>query len=262
MLKLPNGKRTGIAFIVLSTPDEANAALAANNKPFKDRILHVEISSAKGRAAPLDRARKEDVSIKHTASASPDPERRGSDVSMTTSQGGAATNAYDNTQKNSRERKIAILNLPDTVNDARIRTAMESYGPLMKIQMRRDDNGAIIEFANLQDAFNVRQGVDCSSLGSGVRTGDVNELLRKGKKNQAGQGERKVAFAPSGISRPMQRGGRRGGLGSKRGGSAGVGSGEGRSNGDSAAKKSNSDFRDIFTKGKEDTSKAEGEGDD
>lgn len=253
MLKLPNGKKTGTAFIVLSSAEETNAALAADNKPFKGRILHVKISSAKGRAAPLDRARKEDVNIKHASSATPEPERRGSDVSMTTSQGG------DNVQKNSRERKIAIFNLPDTVNDARIRTAMEPYGPLMKIQVRRGDNGAIVEFANLQDAFNVRQGVDCSSLGADVRTGDVGELLRKMNKRQ------EVTFAPGGVSRPMQRGGRRGGLGFKRGGASGLGGGEGRRNGESAAgegqvKKSNSDFRDMMMKGKGGTSAAGGEG--
>lgn len=259
MLKLPNGKRTGTAFIVLSTVEQASAALAANNKPFKDRILHVELSSAKGRAAPLDRARKEDVNIKHASSASPEAERRASDVSLTNSQPGGA---QDEAWKTVRERKIALFNLPDTVNDARVRTAMEAYGPLVKIQMRRQDNGAIVEFANVQDAFNVRQGVDCSSLGPEVTTGDVGELLHKVKKRQAAEESGKAPFASSVVSRPAQRGGRRGGLGFKRGGYQAVG-GKGNGNAteeEGSAKKSNADFRNIFAKGKEVTHPAEGEG--
>ena len=251
-VKLVNGRRTGTAFIVFATADETTAALEANNKPFHDRILHVEISSAKGRAAPLDRAKKEDMIIKQGggASASPEPDaangRRGSDVSMVSS-------ATDENWRTARERKIAIFNLPDTVNNERIQAAMEKHGPLTKIQMRRQDGGAIVEFANVQDAFNVRQGVDCSVLGPEVKTGEVAALLAKVKKRQegekgsAGEGKLAAAMAPPSIVRPSQRGGRRGGLGFKRGGaSAGRG-------GEAAAARSNADFRDMFVKAKGET---------
>lgn len=226
LLKLVNNKRTGAGFIVYSSADEANAALAADNKPFKDRILHVEISSSKaeGRAAPIERARKMDVIVRGAGSASPEPEgangRRGSDVSLMSS-GQAADEGF----RTARERKIAIFNLPDTVNDARIRSTMEKYGPIMKIQLRRQDSGAIVEFAHVKDAFNVRQGVDVSNLGDGVKTGDVGDLLtKKTKKEQktrdgnVPQGASIGMMARPAIPRPGQRGGRRGGLGSKRGG--------------------------------------------
>jgi RNA recognition motif-containing protein len=257
-VKLVNGKKTGTAFIVFSSADEAAAALAANNKPFHDRILHVEIASSKGRAAPLDRARKEDVIVKQPTSASPEPGatngRRGSDISMTSS----TPAANEENWKTARERKIAIFNLPDTVNDARIRAAMEKHGPLVKIQMRRQDQGAIVEFANVQDAFNVRQGVDCSALGAEVRTGDVADLLAKVKKRQGEQGPAAAAgtsMAPPSIARPGQRGGRRGGLGFKRGGGFGSGKSGGDEGGGSA--KSNADFRSMFVKGKEDAEKGD-----
>ncbi|KAF2773023.1 hypothetical protein EJ03DRAFT_333664 [Teratosphaeria nubilosa] len=256
VVKLVNGKRTGTAFIVFSTADEANAALAANNKPFKDRILHVELSTSKaeGRTAPMERARKTDVIVKGTT---PEPDgtngQRGSDVSTA-----SAPHGHDENFRTARERKIAIFNLPDTVNDARIRAAMEHHGPIIKIQLRYQEKGAIVEFANIKDAFNVRSGVDVSSLGDEVKTGDVADLLgRKGKQQQSnvGAGAGKLLGAPSGISRPSQRGGRRGGLGFKRGGlgfsgptktnSDGAGTSEPASGG-----KSNADFRAMVEAGK------------
>ncbi|KAK3626817.1 Splicing factor [Elasticomyces elasticus] len=265
LVKLVNGKRTGNGFIVFATVDEANAALAANNKPFGGRILHVEISAknAEGRAAPLDRARKTDIVIKPNAtSMSPDPdgangERRGSDISMASAPIGLPDDAY----RTAKERKIAIFNLPDTVNDGGIRAAMEEYGPIVKIQLRRQENGAIIEFVNVKDAFNVRQGVECKGLGEEVKTGDVADLLQKVKKRQAegapvgiaaGQGLR-----PHAISRPGEQrgGGRRGGLGFKRGGGYGGAprtesaetEGAGSSDG---AKKGNADFRAMLEQSK------------
>lgn len=257
LVKLVSGKKTGTAFIVFSSADGATKALDANNKPFNDRILHVEISSAKGRAAPLDRARREDINIKQ--SASPEPEaaqpngRRGSNASSQQPQKDS-----DESWRTARERKVAVFNLPDTVNDARVRAAMEAHGPLVKIQMRRQDKGAIVEFATVQDAFNVRQGVECSALGEGVRTGDVGDLLAKVKKRQneggaeAGAGTGSMMRPPT-ISRPGAGGGRgraRGGLGFKRGRGCGAGRSAG-GEGEGEGKRSNADFKAMFEKSRD-----------
>jgi len=281
LLKLVNNRRTGTGFIVFSSADEANAALAANNKPLKDRILQVEMATPKGGAAPMDKARKTDVIVKVAASASPEPAstlngRRGSDVSMTSA---PATAGVDEAFKTTKERKIAIFNLPDTVNDARIRAAMEQFGPIVKIQLRRQDHGAIVEFAQVQDAFNVRQGVDCSGLGEEVKTGDVADLLSKVRRRQGGDGGgggggglsssasgpaapgfSHTAMRPTSVARPGQRGGgRRGGLGFKRGGlgssaARGVGGGtvegDGVGVGGGGGGKSNADFRAMLEKSK------------
>ncbi|KAF2482640.1 hypothetical protein BDY17DRAFT_311085 [Neohortaea acidophila] len=276
LVKLVNGKKTGTAFVIYATADGAHAALEADNKPFHDRILHVELASAKGRAAPLDRAKKENIIVSQAHSASPEPDangRRSSDASMHSS-----NNPADESYKTARERKIAIFNLPDTVNDARIRSAMEEHGPILQIQLRRRDNGAIVEFKNVQDAFNVRQGVDCAALGADVKTGDVADLLTKVKQRQDGDGQQPSSSAvqrgsghsaatagdmrPPSIVRPTQRGGRRGGLGFKRGGPSAVGAG--RSSGETTTvadaadaqqqgkpAKSNDDFRNMFIKSKE-----------
>lgn len=260
LLKLVSGKRIGNGFVVFASAEEATKALGANNKPFRDRVLHVEMSSTKaeGRTAPMDRARKTDVIIKGTtASASPEPDtangRRGSDVSMASNsqQAVADPGAY----KTAKERKVAIFDLPDTVNDARIRAAMEQYGPIIKIQLRRQDNGAIVEFVNVNDAFNVRQGVDCTALGPDVKTGDVADLLNKMKRRQTTvSGPSSTGLKPPTIARPGQRGGRRGGLGFKRGGGFGGAKDHGAGGGEteqatmngSGGGKSNADFRAML----------------
>lgn len=266
LLKRADGKKLGNGFIVYSSADQATRAVEeGNNKPFRDRILNIALSTPRGGAAPTDKARKTDIIVKQ--SASPEPtgvstnghnERRGSDVSMTSATYG--TNSEE-MAKTVRERKIAILNLPDTVNDVRIRTEMEKHGPIVKIQLRREQNAAIVEFADIKVAFDVRAGVDCFALGENVRTGDVAEIFAKGKKKQDGAAPAAGfgGMRPASIARPGQRGGRRGGLGFKRGGSTGIGfvkssdatpAAQGE-NGGSGAARSNADFKAMFEKSRE-----------
>jgi RNA recognition motif-containing protein len=263
LLKRADGKRLGNGFIVYSTADQAAKAVEeGNNKPFRDRIVYISLATPRGGDAPKDKARITDIIIKQSASPEPSANghsnRRGSDVSMA-----SAPNAgSDEMAKTVRERKVAIINLPDTVNDARIRSEMEKYGQIIKIQLRRDRNAAIVEFADMKAAFSVRAGVDVSALGEGVKTGEVADIFAKVKKNQGGPAVSAVGFGgmrPAAVARPgQQRGGRRGGLGYKRGGFGGVGTAaksggapaDGETNG-AAPARSNADFKAMFEKSRE-----------
>lgn len=258
LLKNVAGKRLGNGFVVFSSADEATRAVEkANNKPLRDRILHLALSTPKGGAtAPLDKARKTDVIVKH--SASPEPSggatnglRRGSDTTKASDSRGQDVGGDG--WKTARERRVAIFNVPDTVTDARITAEMEKHGAVVKLQLRREQGAAVVEFADVKAAFAVREGaVDCAALGPDARTGDVGELFAKPKK-AAGA----AAMRPSVLSRPGQRGARRGGLGVKRGG-LGVGKkadsgddgggGGARLNGSAA--RSNADFKAMFEKSK------------
>ncbi|KAF2719669.1 hypothetical protein K431DRAFT_107536 [Polychaeton citri CBS 116435] len=265
LLRKVNGVLMGNGFIVFVTPEDASAALAANNKPFKDRILHVDLSTPKGGVAPVDKARKTDIIVKHHEH-TPDPQendgrsRRTSDVSMasSTTQQQQQQQQQLEAKKTANERKVALLHLPDTVNDARIQATMEQYGRVKKIQLRRQDEAAIVEFEDLKVAFKVRSGVDVdvSALGKDVRTADVTEVFNKAKArhtttNNAGTSG---LMKPPAMSRPGLGGGnRRGGLGFKRGGgvaapSTSTSRQEGAGNGPA---KSNADFRNLFVKPKD-----------
>lgn len=269
-LRGTNGKFTGTCFVILSKPEEATAAVALNNKPLLSRLLRVTLSTDKSAAAKAGGTTvvREGSTAEPEDLQSPSGEangRRGS-VASTGATGGEL-NA--DTARTKHERTIALLNLPDTVNDARIQSLLSHYGPLRKIVMKRDRAAAMAEFVNLQDAGKVSLGIDCSALGPNVRIGEPSEIFAKDKKpaNAAAPAAPvpKVAGAPvmrpaqASVSRPGQSGrrGGRGGLGFKRGGGFGASKpaedadkmDEGE---DGGAKKGNAEFRALFEKSRED----------
>ena len=127
-------------------------------------------------------------------------------------------------------RTIALLNVPDTVNDARIRAMAEPYGPLVKVVLRPDHQGAIIEYREVFDAGKAAMGLDGYEImpGRHLGVGTVGDMKRQKEEKKHDRGKREPhkhtevpKIMPSGvpIKRPAQPGqGRRGGLGVKRGG--------------------------------------------
>jgi hypothetical protein len=45
-------------------------------------------------------------------------------------------------------KAIGIIGIPDTVNEARVRTAVPSNLAVVKVEMRPENEGAILEFSN------------------------------------------------------------------------------------------------------------------
>ena len=249
------GRSKGTGFVVFKTKDEATAALAENLKSFRDRILQVEPSVANPKAKRMA------TTIINAASPGPD-----SASAMSIDENKDAVNGASNAASPSsttpetqagphkRERTIALLGIPDTVNDARVRALVEPIGALRKLTLRPDHGGAVVEFENVADVGKAGLALDGQEIATGrrVRVGTVDELFRSkavhkadrivvGKGGAKGKGKGKdgggnlgnvngagglLGGAP--ISRPGQRGGRRGGLGVKRG----VGLGAGRGKGD------------------------------
>merc|ERR1712098_95136 len=52
-------------------------------------------------------------------------------------------------------RTITLMNIPDTVNVARVNAIVEPYGELVKVVLRPDHQGAIVEYANAAGAAEV-----------------------------------------------------------------------------------------------------------
>lgn len=245
LLKNVTGRRLGNGFVIFASAEQATKAIEAlNSKPFNDRILHVELAQSKAGTAPSEKARKTDIIVKHDDAAHA---RRGSDVSMTSTP--AAGDEASDSYKTVRERQVALLDLPDTVTDARVTAEMEQYGPVIKIQLRREQDGAIIEFADVKTAFTVRQGMQCTALGPKTRTGDVKELFAKKSKAKSSSG---LAMMPTQLSRPsLASGSRRGGLGFKRGGLASSSKAETDKSKVDGGNKSNADFKSLFEKSRQ-----------
>lgn len=125
-------------------------------------------------------------------------------------------------------RTLALMNVPDTVNDARIQGLVEPFGRLVKIILRPDHQGAIVEFADVHDAGKASLALEGKDIvpGRPLHIGSVAELKMLQAEHKIDritsikQEKPKSSLLQSGpIKRPQQpggRGGRRAGLGVKR----------------------------------------------
>lgn len=173
-------------------------------------------------------------------------------------------------------RTIALLHIPDTVNDTRIRALAEPYGALVKVVLRHDHQGAIIEYKDVASAGRAALGIDGHEIipGRKLTVGSVREMLlhreemrsdKIGARSSNAQKESNETFQGSApIKRPVQPGaggrrGGRGGLGVKRAGAgltglrgptdrAGKVVETGDSNATDGKAKSNADFKAMFLK--------------
>lgn len=275
-----NGLGQGIGFAIYSKKEEATAAAKAlNDKEFKDRKLRANLSEPKG-------AKRHATTI--ISSASPEPSAMAASPGSTNS---ATAGVGTSTADDRRARTIALLNIPDTVNDARVSALASAYGQLRKVVLKPDHGGAIVEFANVQDVGKAALALEGREIAPGrnIRVGTVEELM-------ASRGERKVDRIGGGgskkkgvkkgretgpaqstgaagvgagmlgvgrVSRPGQPGARKGGkLGVKKGGGGlgGPRAGDGAHEPDTTVAggggaKSNADFKALFLKSQGDGTK-------
>jgi RNA recognition motif-containing protein len=231
-----NGQRMGIGFVVFSSSDEATAASTVmSEQMYKSRKLHVEISSkvSNKRQATIIVNRVERPTSQSTGEAA-------SPSAMSATSGNAVETAGDR-----GSRTVALMDVPDTVNDSRIKELAEKHGgPLVKVSLRPDHQGAIIEYVDERDAGKAQLHLDGYEIvpGRTLRVGSVGEMLKEKAEVRTSRivtGKALQSAAP--IKRPAQQSGRGGGrLGQRRGGF--------KANGSSDSGKSNDDFRAMIAK--------------
>ncbi|KAJ5115131.1 hypothetical protein NUU61_000890 [Penicillium alfredii] len=208
-----DGSSKGFAFVAFSSKEEADAALAMDGQKLGSRLLHVEHSSYMGAK------RTSTTIISHVA-------RSNSPASQVN---GASAEDLEVPVGEVRDRTVALMNVPDTVNDARIRALVEPLGRLIKIVLRPDHQGAIVEFADVHDAGKASLALEGKEIipGRSLHVGTVAEMMKlhaeqKTERVTSIKQEKPphTSLQPSGpIRRPQQpgaRGGRRAGLGVKR----------------------------------------------
>ncbi|CAI7608929.1 unnamed protein product [Penicillium pancosmium] len=208
-----NGRKMGYCFVIFSTKEEAEAALSMNNETFGSRALVVTKS--------VPHAKRMTHTYISGAGRSPSVEVNGD----------GSNAVHSHTVSHHRERTLALMNIPDTVNEARIQAMVEPFGQLIKISLRPDHQGAIVEYANVQDAGKAALALEGKEIAPGraLHVGGVAELMalkaeKKTDRITSIKPEKpKVSLQPSGpIKRPQQPGargghaGRRGGLGLRR----------------------------------------------
>lgn len=269
-----SGKSKGSAFVVLSTQDEASAALDLNDTKLKSRIMAVMLASK----TPANRRATTIIQSDSRSSTSPSPDIKmaNSDQSIAGSPAASASDDSKPTPAEIQARTVSLLNVPDTVNDARIRALAEPFGPLVKVVLRPDHQGAILEFREVADAGKAALGIDGYEITPGrlLGVGTVKEMLnqkaeKRNDKLGSNAGKKETSTMLQGgmaIRRPGQSGGKRGGLGVKRGGTSSGGGAKLQSHNQSAmgtemddrssareeGGKSNADFKAMISGQKKD----------
>jgi len=188
---MTNGNNKGFAFIVYELKENADAATAAmNGKELWGFEINVSIASDKSDTKP-----KVKSTIQNTAS----PSEREATPGGQTSESGATTGTKN-------DRSIAFLNLPDTVNDVRIKMLVEPYG-YKKITLMPQHGGALVEFSTVEQAGKAEialQAIDFE--GRKLRIGRYKELIE-----QKGEWKASTNFIPpTRVQRPAIVGGSRG----------------------------------------------------
>ena len=233
IIRKPDGSSKGFGYVVYSSAEEASTASEAmHDQMYKSRKLHVEISSK------ASNKRKANLIVNHV-------ERpRSQSIGETASPSAMSTISGVETTGDRSSRTIALMNVPDTVNDSRIKELAEKHGgPLVKVSLRPDHQGAIIEYVDERDAGKAQLQLDGYEVAPGrtLRVGPVGEMLKEKAEIKSSRILTGKALQSAPIKRPVQQSGRGGGrLGQRRGGF--------KANGSSESGKSNDDFRAMVAK--------------
>ncbi|KAI0534077.1 putative pre-mRNA splicing factor [Xylaria digitata] len=209
-----SGQHIGTAFVIFETKEQAENALQLDKTKFKSQILEVELSK--------------ETNFRPSATAKGDRDSRApslapsgdGDVAMPDEPGDARPKDPKPTPAEIQARTMAIMNIPDIINDARIRALAEKFGPIVKLVLRPDHAGAIVEFADVSTVGRAALGLDGFEIAPHhkLQTGSVKELFKGKGKQQADPPKAPKAPwmpPPPTVRRPvLGRGGaKRGGLG-------------------------------------------------
>ena len=271
-----NGQSRGMAFVVFRDKNAATAALEMNLTKFRNRILNVAISTN-------DRTKRQPNLVTSTSTSQRDAQSPNRQATPTENGQNAASPTPSLTKQSHAaeisSRTIALLNIPDTMNDARIRSLAETYGELVKVSLRPNHSGAIIEYREPASVGKASLGLEGHEVSPGrlITIGTVSELIKQKaefRSDKLGDKPKTTTLqGPAPIRRPNQpaRRGGKGGLGTKRGGVGLSGgratskeqgmeaagraqegdvtmNGAGAEQAEAAVPKSNADFRDMLRK--------------
>ncbi|TGJ82384.1 hypothetical protein E0Z10_g6397 [Xylaria hypoxylon] len=209
-----SGQHVGTAFVVFETKEQAENALELDKTKFKSQLLEVELSketnyrpSATMRGDPSSR----DPSLAPSGDG---------DIAMPDEPGNTQQKDQKPTPAEIQARTMAIMNIPDTINDARIRALAEKFGSIVKLVLRPDHAGAVVEFADASTVGRAALGLEGFEIvpHHKLRTGNVKELYKEKSEQQTDTHKApKMSWMPPPptVRRPvLGRGGsKRGGLG-------------------------------------------------
>lgn len=161
--------------------DQALASLGLNGTQLKSRMLDVSIAQANpGKQKPGN-------AVDGTKTSTPGSDHghaNGDNINSASppaSGGGAGVPAASAPSFDSIKKKtLGVMNIADTVNDTKIREMFEKYGPLRKVALRPDHQGAIVEFESVADAGKATLALDgCELAGKRIAIGSLPDLMKQ-----------------------------------------------------------------------------------
>ncbi|RKF63976.1 putative RNA-binding protein [Erysiphe neolycopersici] len=173
ILKKLSGKSKGAAFIVFETKEQASAALELDKTKLKSSVLSVEISKERNYkpTAVIVNKNFQTPSVDNDLIISPRKDHDTKNTNFAESKASFGSEIA--------KRTITLLNIPDTINDARIRLLCSSFGEITRLVLRPDHQGAIIEFSDSISASNAILGLENYEIlpGRRLRTGILKDLF-------------------------------------------------------------------------------------
>ncbi|KAL2015177.1 hypothetical protein VTK56DRAFT_6170 [Thermocarpiscus australiensis] len=188
------GQSHGTAFVVMETKEEAQEAIRTLDKLiFGNHPIKVELSrpptaktTATVRAASVDGADNN-----NNKTGTPEPGSPSHAGDPTASSSSSTSPSGRPTPAEIAARTIAVLGIPDTMNDARLRAALagRQLPPIVKLVLHPKHGGALVEFGDAAAAGRAALAIDGMEVDEAggrrrrLRTGTVAELFRaKGEK--------------------------------------------------------------------------------
>ncbi len=252
------GKSRGSAFVVLSNKEDAQRAVSElDGTKLRSQIMQVELS-VPSNYKPLART---------TGGASQSPAPAGEEEEAAHGDNAGVKSA------DYKDRTFALIGIPDTVNISRVRSVVEPHGTIVKLILRADHGGAIVELSDVATAGRAQLALDGVEMdGRRLRTGTVAELLKEKAEKRIDRVDQRPAkpkpgladrlMPPPRVKRPVPKtGGKKPGLGYV---PSAVANGDTTKTGGMPTEggaKSNTDFRKLFLgSGKDDNSKGDAQG--
>lgn len=174
LLRTMAGQSKGAGFISFEKKESALRSLELDKTKFKSQILMVEMAVAKN-FKPIS------TTGNIRESGSPGPSLHDGSTAAD-SPAAELGNVQKGPSRNEiAERSITLMNVPDTVNDARIRSLVQPFGEITKLSLRPDHQGAIIEFADVAAAGRASLALEGHEIAPGrkLHTGDLDELIKQ-----------------------------------------------------------------------------------
>ncbi|EEB08081.1 RNA-binding protein Prp24 [Schizosaccharomyces japonicus yFS275] len=147
-------RHAGFGYVVMSNKDEAERALSATGERLGSRVLNVVISVAKPPKKVINSS-KPPVSTKPSGTELPRV-----------------------TLEQVHNKSLGVMNVDETVNEARLRQMFEPYGELFRVVLHPEHNGAIVEYKDPAKAGKAAMSVEGYELaGRRLHIGSVDEMM-------------------------------------------------------------------------------------